>query len=123
MGLIIDKCWSKDPNRRPNFSDLLQSLKFLQEERFSGNSIGIIPAGVNLKSIGWCFRADRKKALELLMNQPVGSFVVRWSSNAGSYVVSYNKMTTDAEHIASIIPDVASGMYRILVDTKTNGKD
>jgi hypothetical protein len=59
-----------------------------------------IPQG-NLNLIGWCGDINRDEAKSKLIGCPVGTFLLRWSYNRDSYVLSYST-GSDVQHIASI---------------------
>lgn len=54
----------------------------------------------NLNDIGWVGICSRQSAESLLAGKPEGTFAVRWSVNAKSYVLSYlPKRSQEIEHI------------------------
>jgi len=62
-----------------------------------------IPAG-NLNLIGWAGDISRGDAEGKLKGQPAGTFLIRWSHNTASYVLSYTTQNQAVQHIASIFP-------------------
>lgn len=59
-----------------------------------------IPQG-NLNLIGWSADINRDEARSKLIGCPIGTFLLRWSYNRDSYVLSYST-GSDVQHIASI---------------------
>jgi len=122
---LITKCWSPVPLERLDFniivrvlSEVMDSLPAteVQNQRSSANlsrdrvpSVGsnipsFVPVG-NLQSIGWVGELDRKECEIKLKGAPIGTFMLRWSKNTDSYVLTYQTPNGTAQHIAFIKPD------------------
>jgi len=118
---LIEKCWDHDPQSRPTFSQICKDLEDimgeLDEEEHSepvssNPKFDVpIPSGGNviLASIGWNGSIDRNRSEELLKNSPPQTFLVRYSHNTRSYVLSYTTDKRDPkaryQHIAYIRPN------------------
>lgn len=75
-----------------------------------------IPSG-NLNEIGWLGLCSREDAELAICNGSAGSFALRWSSNAQTYVLSYISTLHSIVHIAHIEP-LPDGKIRILNSDK-----
>src|SRR5690606_30831558 len=74
----------------------------------------VTPNSKDFFAIAWVGTLGRTEVEECLSKELAGTFVVRWSPNAKSYVLSYKDITTSqVTHIASITP-VGEGKITIL---------
>jgi hypothetical protein len=119
---LIAKCWDQKPRKRPDFANI---VKFLQEcvptfesgsaktpspsnnSNHSSSTSGdesepyqLIPPD-HYKKIGWYGTINRPEAVKILDTCPIGTFLVRYSSHAKGYVLSYRGQK-QVEHIADI---------------------
>jgi len=69
------------------------------------------------KLVGWCGNISRVEAEQKLKGCPKGSFLLRWSDHAKSYVLSYVKPVNVFIHVARIVP---SSSGTITVETEEN---
>lgn len=57
------------------------------------------PAHIKAR-IGWCGTMSREEVMKRMESAPIGTFLVRWSNNARSYVMSYKKGKGNVVHVA-----------------------
>eukprot|EP01119_Soliformovum_irregulare_P000242 TRINITY_DN10178_c0_g1_i2.p1 TRINITY_DN10178_c0_g1~~TRINITY_DN10178_c0_g1_i2.p1 ORF type:complete len:210 (+),score=45.89 TRINITY_DN10178_c0_g1_i2:235-864(+) len=76
-----------------------------------------VPLHSDLDKIGWRGGISRQVAEDVLVCNPVGTYLVRWSSNTNSYVLSVHK-AGGIQHISGIISEQVSGKVSV---TKENG--
>jgi len=69
-----------------------------------------IPRG-NLVELGWCGDISRTEVDRLLKDKLPGTFLIRWSYNTQSYVLSYNSNNKTILHIAYITPGRNEEIY------------
>jgi serine/threonine protein kinase len=134
---IMQDCWAQAPQMRPVFADIGKELKTLFDS-LSGQ-LGILPEQVgpstkqvelqngipvpvgNLAEVGWGGDIGRGEAEQKLASSPPGTFVIRWSGNTNSYVLSYSKGRGAFQHIAYIQP-VPPEFVKIQVDKEDGRK-
>jgi len=83
------------------------------------SSDGITPPIEWQKLIGWCGTISRQQAEDILKPKPIGNFLLRYSENAKSYVLSYTRPGPSYIHSAGIFP-AANGMVNVEVDKGIN---
>jgi len=101
----------------------------------SGVPVQVIPPSEYQKQLGWCGALERTEAEDKLRGCPVGTFLIRWSNNARSYVLSYTQAGATCVHVAKIVPmtdgtikvetgDNKNAIYKSLMDliAHTKGK-
>lgn len=64
----------------------------------------------DIASIGYSGTISRNQAEEKLKGCEIGTFLVRWSHNTSSYVLSYITGPNQYQHIAYIKPDKDNGI-------------
>jgi len=69
------------------------------------------------KLIGWCGNISRPQAEQKLKGCTKGTFLLRWSDHARSYVLSYVKPGPTFTHVAKITPEKNGS---IVVETEEN---
>lgn len=69
-----------------------------------------MPPSEHQQKIGWYGSISREVANQLLSKAPAKTFLIRWSDNVKSYVVSY-KTKGDVHHIAGAKIDSNSNTY------------
>jgi serine/threonine protein kinase len=122
---LIRQCWSPEPKDRPDMQTIAEKLgsifvNVFQSPEFAGPSSSVpayVPADEHHKSIGWIGEADRNAAENRLEHTPAGTFLIRWSVNTRSYVMSLRN-ENGYEHIADVYPNHNGGIKV----TKKNGE-
>eukprot|EP01118_Nematostelium_gracile_P015667 TRINITY_DN6318_c0_g1_i4.p1 TRINITY_DN6318_c0_g1~~TRINITY_DN6318_c0_g1_i4.p1 ORF type:complete len:592 (+),score=163.12 TRINITY_DN6318_c0_g1_i4:150-1925(+) len=115
---LIGRCWDQTPVKRPDFATIVKIITEVMEsfptdqgepqpavKRItSQGSMKNMPtsptpkSGVpvpngNVASIGWVGEWERKECEAKLKGMPVGTFMLRWSQNTTSYVLTYQNKT------------------------------
>jgi len=76
-----------------------------------------VPVDANLKKIAWRGNITRVEAEDLLELKPEGTFLIRWSNNTMSYVLSVMKGGL-VQHISGLTPG-AQGQISVVKDNGT----
>jgi len=88
----------------------LQQQQLLQEARTVSKPLPTIPEQSYTPPaewqhlIGWCGNISRQQAEQKLKGCLKGTFLLRWSDHAKSYVLSYSKPGPIFVHVARIVP-------------------
>lgn len=77
---------------------------------------GITPPNEWFMQLGWCGNIERVEAESRLKNSARGTYLLRWSDRAKSYVLSYSK-PPNFVHVAKIVP---KNMGELHVETEEN---
>ena len=126
---LITDCVNQEPRNRPTFGDIQVRLKKIADGFVSAppqKRPSIIshppknladpdfytPKGPK-ENLGWVGEASRGEAEMILKTLPPRSFLLRWSVQAKSYVLSFKKEGGSFQHIAYINPQEGG---RITVD-------
>jgi len=75
-----------------------------QQGTAAGSSI-VVPPSQHHTLIGWCGEITREEAESKLGMAPPQTFLVRWSSRANGYVLSYKGKKGEFIHLAQITPE------------------
>jgi len=107
---LIEKSWHHDPQARPAFSEIARELEeiynSLQDEENSTPKFPRVPIpNCKLSDIGWSGAIERVVAEQKLKGHPPQTFLIRWSENTKSYVLSYSTAKDKYQHIAFIRPE------------------
>jgi len=111
---LIIECWHQKARIRPDMEKVVsmvqQCLPKMGGRRHSAidnnNAEGaFVPPSDIWTRIGWCGVIERDAALHILEGTSEGTFLIRWSARAESYVMSVKGKDQHVEHIADIKPD------------------
>eukprot|EP01119_Soliformovum_irregulare_P010617 TRINITY_DN2621_c0_g1_i1.p1 TRINITY_DN2621_c0_g1~~TRINITY_DN2621_c0_g1_i1.p1 ORF type:complete len:627 (-),score=144.88 TRINITY_DN2621_c0_g1_i1:32-1912(-) len=116
---MIERCVKQDPKDRPTMvalrdelSHLLTQMPKTSSTTHIGSATGdvmVVPPISMHAAIGWVGEIDRIDVVKQLEHLSIGCFMVRWSTRAESYVLSYlgrdsSSGQTRVMHIADIRP-------------------
>jgi len=85
----------------------------------------IVPPVPDQELIGWSGKISRNDANARLKPRQQGTFLIRWSENANSYVLSYRDRTAPGgvENVAFIFPVIGGGIHVKLDDESVSPFD
>eukprot|EP01118_Nematostelium_gracile_P013217 TRINITY_DN4967_c0_g1_i1.p1 TRINITY_DN4967_c0_g1~~TRINITY_DN4967_c0_g1_i1.p1 ORF type:complete len:590 (-),score=106.56 TRINITY_DN4967_c0_g1_i1:129-1757(-) len=120
---LIRRCWAQTPKERPDFSEIVNELEKILHACKGSMTIEPKPQPpITIesfssiehwnKNVGWSGSISRAQAEAKLKDKPLGTFLLRWSENSQSCVLSF---VTEAgfEHIGGIKPE---DNHTIIVD-------
>jgi hypothetical protein len=84
---LIKNCWAQEPEKRPGCADILRVL-----ERVMNEVPEPLPLSIH-NQIGWHGDIDREESERLLRGCIKGTFLVRYSRNQSSFVLSHKDDT------------------------------
>jgi len=110
--VLIEKCWNHDPQARPTFPDIIKELEDIYnsldeapEDSGTPKQPRVPIPNCKLTDVGWSGSIDRNQAELKLRPHPPNTFLIRWSGNTNSYVLSYSVEKGKYQHIAYIRPE------------------
>jgi len=109
---LVEKSWHHDPQARPTFQDIHKELEEIYNSMDNEEELPSTPKSprvpipnCKLSDIGWGGTVNRVQAEQKLRNYPPQTFMIRWSENTKSYVLSYSTEKNKYQHIAYIRPE------------------
>jgi len=110
IATMITQCWDQQPDKRPDFTKIVRELDQIHStlpDTDDQNPLNApLPPGIKdpseLNSIGWSSTISRTQSEDKLKGCENGTFLVRWSHNTSSYVLSYISGPGQYQHIAYI---------------------
>lgn len=120
---LIKRCWHHSPENRPSFANIAIQLEKIHVGMKNTVQMPSKPSDDNapvprvpaerLADVGWCGTIGRVEAEEKLSGSRHGTFLVRWSHNTQSYVLSYSTTGGKFQHIAYIRPSGKDESIRV----------
>jgi len=108
---------SKETNPLPPSPTGSKILAHTKSTSDASQILEFIPPVEHHSLIGWAGVIERDTAVQKLEHSPKGTFLIRWSSRAQSYVMTL-KGSKGVEHIADISPNSETGGITVV---KQNG--
>jgi len=107
---LINACWSGEVDKRPSATEIIKQL-----EKILKDVPEPLPKEIQTQ-LGWHGEISREESEGLLRSSAVGTFLVRYSKNSNSFVLSYkadDPVKRIITHISGIVQNRADGKVSV----------
>jgi len=110
---LISNCWCQEPESRPSFTEITKILEKLLKD---------VPEPLPIEiqeKVGWHGEIDREQSELLLKGCAKGTFLLRYSKNQNSFVLSYKDDLADPKKMVTHISGINQNKsdYKVVVTT------
>jgi len=107
---LITTCWSAEPDKRPPATEIIKQL-----EKILKDVPEPLPKEIQTQ-LGWHGEISREESEGLLRGTSIGTFLIRYSKNSNSFVLSYkadDPVKRLMTHISGIVQNKSDGKLTV----------